>query len=588
MPPSPSRLPLLLGLALLTTAHVWGQASVQGYQPTLVNLATDDTGSRLFIETTLTLRSETAYGNNSSSKILRYTGGELSTVLRETDTAPGSTALAKSSYSCRASDGSGRLIAAIKTEIRSSPIGGIFTVSSGVVKNLETGEVHSYGAGQAFLSRNGEWLVTLSTGETPEKTILRRYHLTGDAMDSIEGPNPLDSSTGERRLADDGSFYALFGKVLQVWKPAASAFSPITPLPPPFIVNRFAPVTQFTIDPAGQWAVAGGDLFDSQLWRINLQTGATVLVSEEEMPMGGLRLTNDGSQLLFLHPLSGTTLAGGALQAWVRDFATGSVTQITNETEGVQSAAISGDGQIVYLSTGDHKLIRLTRTTGNREELTPAYPDVRATDPSSNVFAPGGHYWFWGRGFHAAEFYWKDHRIDPLFHSDDDFEFLLPDSTPDADTGPNLGIGATDSPFLPFLYTAEAHALAPAFVGLDGPRGYPLLHSDGSGITTDSPAHGSEQITARMTGVLAAGAVSPALRCSLIEEYMKPLSPIVIDTTTIDLAVTSSAPDPVNPGYARVGLLLPGVDHGFNPSRRLSISCAAGGLNARTRLWGSY
>jgi uncharacterized protein (TIGR03437 family) len=203
--------------------------------------------------------------------------------------------------------------------------------------------------GITTISRNGRYAIS-----APSAAVASRYHLVTDlttgAVAAVAGP----FNGSWQSITDEGAVIATERNALVL-----TERNGLTRL----FRTQYSTEGGAVIDRAGRNAVYVTPFSPSgpaRITSVDLTTGRETEVFSG-FSAGQLSLTSDGSAVLFID----------RAQLYV---AAGTVRQLTNETDSVVTAIVSGNGRIAYAVTGTSRLLRIDLSSGTMTELAPPAP----------------------------------------------------------------------------------------------------------------------------------------------------------------------------------------------------------------------
>lgn len=486
--------------------------------PDVARLSATSNGLAMYAATNLTLRGEPADG---IKKLVKWDSGAWQTAIRDWGE--------KHEYQRLQEDASGQVQIYTAIFPCTQPLGPcVFCIclplEAGIVywRNRDTGVTWELGYGVGGVSDNGAWAVTGTDVPAPDSPEIRRVRLWDGQTEIAPGVYTGLSKRPVRRLvADNGTIAITRLGYLHLWRPGAALQKSQTELP----------FESYAIDPKGNFILGAGGTFVrwqgttaiyDTLYVMDLGTRAFTAVIQTPNGIAQPDLASDGHTAAFI---SSADWDGknpqGVDQAWLVDLGSGSVRQLTTESAGVKEIALAGNASAVFAVTGNLRIVRIDLSTGDIQEIAPSYPTIRATDPVTTAWAPGGRYWLWGNGFGNPEVLAGGASAEIISAGDDAVEFTVPQDAPVGDQ--TTQVGAKGSPFQPADIKVSVAAAAPAFLGSGG-RGVTWLHDDMvTPVTTESPARLGETLMAHMTGmgpVDASGRVTILFAWSLVQSYV--------------------------------------------------------------------
>lgn len=222
--------------------------------------------------------------------------------------------------------------------------------------------------GRMLLSPNGNWgLITSVPNFAPSATFRIVNTLTGEEFPSFSGYR-LGRDWRAHSIADDGTAAIASDQVI-VRSPRSDRV----------LVPSSA--ESITIDAAATrivWAEPGA----------GSRTLRTLLIASDSSisnlsPAGrdeyAPAISNNGDRVLFLS----RPLGSNDTQVWVMHADASARRQATSEGEGVQGAALSGDGNVAWIVTRTGRLLKLRLDTGERKEVAGPTPSLLADNVSA-------------------------------------------------------------------------------------------------------------------------------------------------------------------------------------------------------------
>jgi uncharacterized protein (TIGR03437 family) len=526
-------------------AVVWLLLAARPLTAQFSNLATDDTGDRVWFSSWLRL-SGSQEMNTPKIFVADANGGVQLVAQAATDQPRSYASLSNPEVS-----GDGNTLAYLAAWYCPPPLGCF------VPSEYSMATVNAYTLpGRFHLSRNGRYVAR-------EGYDFSRETLTGRAAGpeaqrrppKRRGPTAqiqiIDLTTKQARsIAVDQNWLHLSGgrqvtssgSALEVsdalWLFGVDGSARLVPTPNffPLTYPSSTPFAQAAIDDAGDRIVYQATQPSCALISTAASSTATpTTLVGSNLPCTMESLSADGSAVLFFSAadFDGTN-SDGLPQCWIVDTISKAVTAVGHDPAGIAEATMSGDGRIVWAATLAGRLIRIERAAGTAKEIVPQTTmlDVPRLTPSA---APGSLVRLTGRGL--AEQYaaaaaplpttlagaqvLADGQPLPLLSvSPTEIVFQVPWETQGVGT---LTVNRPPSPFEGLLWSSLQ--IWPSFpVAWTLSDGTPaVLHQDLHGpVTANDPAHPDEIVHLYVTGLgpvtppVATGAASPSSPLSVM------------------------------------------------------------------------
>jgi uncharacterized protein (TIGR03437 family) len=244
-------------------------------------------------------------------------------------------------------------------------------ISNLMVPGAESREI---GAGACLMSRNGKFVATVAAyvGST-------RYI---DIIDLETGAKTMVDAYG-----DSGSGYVIADNGMSVFTAPESLWLAQPGKPTRQIQYAGANPQQATVDAAGRtiaWiAVDGLHLLD-----LNTDSDRVLLSVPRDVVLSDPQLSADGKLLAFASNLHfGSADQPDQIQFFAISIDGGGLWKITTAPSGVQMAALSGDGLVLWYLSGDNSLHRVDVWTGKNTLFVDRTPVFKVSDAAIGSIA---------------------------------------------------------------------------------------------------------------------------------------------------------------------------------------------------------
>jgi len=442
-------------------------------------------------------------------------------------------------------------------------------VSSG---SAETGNWPSTGGEHISFGPYAGYAIDLGTGQ-----ILASYgnadgssnrFILLDSTASATGQVVADNGTAV--LTSDGALLILAGGTIQQ-------------VPPPSGQVLFADAT---IDASGQTILltAHDPVTNKNSVRVaspGLPT-TSLFVADGYFPS----MTDDGRQVLYLSNRTGTP------QAWLAGIEGDGNRDVTSEPYGLAEAILSGDGTVAYALTLGGRLLRISVSSGQVQELIPRTPFLNLMFPSPTPYlvpfppglAPGKRVVLTGGGLSSASFSAVpplpeslggvsvsiQGRPAPILNVDPaGIDLLVPADATTGDYGdyqaPLHVVASSPSPF-----EAQFDLVTAVLTG--APEAVNTVHEDWSALVTiDNPAHAGEILHTYAVGL---DPTRPAVPFGEAAPSTEPLARISPQPACVDVTDVSSPSYDKSPVELTFAGLAPGMVAVYQVDWRVPLSAA--------------
>lgn len=221
-------------------------------------------------------------------------------------------------------------------------------------------------SGRIRISRNGAYLVQHDTSGNPSSSERSRQLLDLRSGTAIGLPAALGIAKRATAVALDGTVLNEYGDLVRP--------DSVRTLPTGFLTVDMDDLTRYIVVTTAQHAfrifeVASGRFFEP---------------CPSDTTCYGARLSASGQLLMFVMPVAGRA------QVFVSRPDGTEWRQITDFPEGVSAATLSGNGRVVWVTTGDGAIVRLE--VAESVAVQTVVPSTRVITPPSSSYAPGSLY----------------------------------------------------------------------------------------------------------------------------------------------------------------------------------------------------
>lgn len=472
------------------------------------NLATDDSGDRVWFSSALRLRGTqqnllpkifVADTAGSVKLVAEAAAGDQYSILTNPEVSgDGKTFAYRAAYNCPPQV-TCKILEATMSVVNGSRLPGIVHLSRG--GRYAAREAYSY------FGPTGQFeIIDLSTGQKQDIAVENFQQIAG-------GGRQVTSSGSVLAYSDTLWLFGFDGKALLV--PTANF---TIPSPSPYFSLTARAAVSDTGDRIVYQSTSGCSLVQTAL---SSAAPLTDLVTSN-LPCAMQSLSADGSIVLFVSAdnFDGSN-PGRVPQCWTVDSSSKTVTAVTHDPAGISEATLSGDATQVWAVTFAGRLIRVSRSTGAAQEII---PQTTAVDQDALSFpltaAAGALVRLTGRGLApraassplplvttlgGVQLLADGQPLPLLSVSPSDIVFQVPWEMQGVHT---LSLASTQSLFEDILSRSlQIRQTQPAFWYTSD--GLPLIaHQDFHGLVSPAdPAHPDEILHLYLTGM---GAVTPA------------------------------------------------------------------------------
>jgi uncharacterized protein (TIGR03437 family) len=288
-----------------------------------------------------------------------------------------------------------------------------------------------------------------------------------------------------------------------------------------------------------------------ELWLLDLNSRQAIPMAVAAEGCHSATLSSDGSRVVFISGANWLARnASHTKQAFLMELSTGELTQLTEGTDGVIEALITGDGRSTFVRFQDGSIVRVDNQTGERNDVIPAAPEQIVV---SGQAVPGSRGYLNIKGNRLPTLRIEGVEAKVIEASEGRVTFVVPEVM---STGSKeIEVRYEGSPFQPFKTPIEIVEFRPAMMywGM-----IPMIWHDegGTAVWQANPARAGEIVEVLMAGL---GPVDAEDK-TMLQMNWRFRQPGQEQTMPIEVLASRKSPYEGEEGLYRVKLKVPAIN----------------------------